>query len=424
MLHTLHSLEDVRHQYQWFAQMRATEPVWLDETSGCWHVFGYEEVKTVLSDFVQFSSQRNQRMAFRRTLVGNSLIAMDPPRHRSYRNLVSPFFTPKALARLTSRITEIVQELLDQVRRHGTMDVIADLAYPLPTIVIAEMLGIPTTDRPLFRQWADALLARQLSDAELFDPQQSLTERFQQANRASEEMAAYFTRHLEERRRHPREDLMSALLAAEVEGERLSLPDIISFCTLLLIAGHVTTTNLIGNALLCFDAYPETLEQLRQRPDLLPGAIEEVLRYASPVWRMTRVTTSEVTVSGTRLPADAVVFAWIASANRDEAQFPAADRFEIERTPNRHVAFGHGIHFCLGAPLARLEASLALPLLLEHLPNLRRERAVALEPLESRVLFGVKALPMVFTPAGGSGFPQDPGEQVGKPQRGLGVVFR
>ncbi len=399
MLHTLHSLDDVRHQYQWFARMRATEPVWLDETSGCWHVFGYEEVKTVLTDYAQFSSQRNQRMAFRRTLVGNSLIAMDPPRHRQYRNLVSPFFTPKALARLSGRITEIVQELLDQVCPQGTMDVIADLAYPLPTMVIAEMLGIPTTDRPLFRQWADALLARQLSDAELFDPQQTLTERFQQANRASEEMATYFAHHLEARRQQPREDLMSELLTAEVEGEHLSLPDIISFCTLLLIAGHVTTTNLIGNALLCFDAHPDALAQQRQRPDLMPSAIEEVLRYASPVWRMTRVTTSEVMVAGTRIPAEAVIFAWIASANRDETQFPAADRFEVERTPNRHVAFGHGIHFCIGAPLARLEAALALPMMLEQLPDLRRDRTVASEPLESRILFGIKSLPLAFTPS-------------------------
>ncbi len=398
MLHTLHSLNDVHQQYQWLAHMRTTEPVWLDETSGCWHVFGYEEVKTVLTDSSQFSSQRNQRMAFRRPQMGNSLIAMDPPRHRQYRNLVSPFFTPKALAHLNSRITEIVQELLDQVRPQGTMDAIADLAYPLPTMVIAEMLGVPTADRPLFRQWADALLARQLSDAELFDPQQTLTEQFQQANQASAEMAMYFAHHLEERRQQPCADLMSKLLSAEVEGEHLSLPDIISFCILLLIAGHVTTTNLIGNALLCFDTHPDALEQLRRRPDLMSSAIEEVLRYTSPVWRVTRVNAREVVVAGTRIPADTIIFAWIASANRDETQFPAADRFEIVRTPNRHMAFGHGIHFCIGAQLARLEAMLALPMILSQLPDLRRDRAQALKPLESRILFGVKSLPLVFTP--------------------------
>ncbi|MGH2480849.1 MAG: cytochrome P450, partial [Ktedonobacteraceae bacterium] len=159
---------------------------------------------------------------------------------------------------------------------------------------------------------------------------------------------------------------------------------------------HVTTTNLLSQAVRCFDEQPETLKQLREHPELMPGALEEVLRYASPVWRLTRVTTDEVTLGDVTIPADAVIFAWLSSANRDETQFSDPERFDIARSPNRHVAFGHGIHFCIGAPLARLEASIALPMLLEQLPHLRVDHAVPLELLNSRVLFGFKSLPTLF----------------------------
>ncbi len=323
---------------------------------------------------------------------------MDPPRHRQYRNLVSPAFTPRALAPLTTRISAIVQELLDQVCSTGSMDIIADLAYPLPTTVIAEMLGLPITDRPRFKLWADALFSRQLSDEDLFNSTEDLAKRpeFQQANRAMEEMYAYFEQMLAERRREPRADMISELLAAEVEGARLSQEEILSFCTLLLLAGHVTTTNLLGQAILCLDAHPESMEQLREHPELTASAVEEVLRYASPVWRLTRIVSQPVELAGVTIPADAVVFAWLASANRDDAQFSDPERFDITRSPNRHIAFGHGIHFCVGAPLARMEATVALPMMLEQLPALRRSTSEPLELLASRFLFGVKKLPVTF----------------------------
>jgi cytochrome P450 len=412
MLQQLSTLQDVQELYNWFKEMRDTQPIWLDESSGCWHVFRYADVNTVITDYHLFSSEQRQR-AFARSRnadtstthpenqrrQGRSLLAMDPPQHRQYRNLVSPSFTPRALSRLSGRIKTITQELLDQVRPAGHMDMVTDIAYPLPTIVIAEMLGVPTSDRPLFKQWADELLSRQLSDAEFFKPEQEQRDNpeMQRLQRLFEEMSDYFEAILEERRRQPREDMMSELLAAEVDGEHLSTEDTISFAILLLLAGHVTTTNLLSQAIRCFDEHPDALAQVRKQPDLMPGAIEELLRYASPVWRLIRTTTADTTIEEVTIPAQSHVFAWLASANRDERQFPEPERFDIARDPNRHIAFGHGIHFCLGAPLSRLETSVALPMIIEQLPDLHTVHDQPLELFEGRALFGFKHLPVTFT---------------------------
>jgi cytochrome P450 len=413
----LSTLRDVQETYTWLKKMRDTQPVWLDESSGCWHVFRFNDVYTVSAEYHLFSSDRQQSAREhsqdvsahqaattaaqdgRRRRQGATLLRMDPPQHRKYRNLVSPSFTPRALSRLSGRIASITQELIDQVRPLGHFDFIDEIAYPLPTMVIAEMLGVPTSDRPLFKRWADALLNFQLSDAEAVRPtsRESNKAEMERLNRISDEMFDYFEEMLAERRRQPREDMMSELLAAEVDGEHLSLDDTVNFCILLLLAGHVTTTNLLGQAVRCFSEHPDALIKVRQRPDLMPGAIEEVLRYASPVWRLFRVAKSDVTVEGVTIPAGALVFAWLASANRDERQFPDPETFDIERAPNHHLAFGHGIHFCLGAPLTRLEASIALPMLIEQLPDLHMVADEPSELFEGRFLFGFKHLPVTFT---------------------------
>jgi cytochrome P450 len=415
MQHSLRTLQSVQKRYAWMKTMRDAQPVWLDEESKCWHVFRYEDVHNVITDYQLFSSEGRQR-AFARNReaamaagsahdghrqrgIGRSLLAMDPPQHRQYRNLVSPSFTPRALSRLSGRIATITQDLLNEVRAVGHCDFATDIAYPLPTIVIAEMLGVPTSDRPLFKTWADGLLSQQLRDAEFTQPNEAQgdsSER-QRIQRLFDEMSDYFEEMLEDRRRQPRDDMMSELLAAEVDGEHLSMEDTVSFCILLLLAGHVTTTNLLGQAIRCFDEHPDALEQVHKQPELMPGAIEEVLRYASPVWRLTRMTTADVTIEGVTIPKGSFVFAWLASANRDERQFSEPERFLITREPNRHVAFGHGIHFCLGAPLSRLEASIALPMIVEQLPDLRVVHDQSLELFEGRLLFGFKHLPITFT---------------------------
>jgi cytochrome P450 len=410
MQQTPSRLSEIHSQYDWFTKMRETQPVWLDERSGCWHVFRYADVHTAITDYAIFSSERRQQRRIFQTAnaqaphaegerqpEGRSILAMDPPEHRQYRNLVSSAFTPRAIERLRDRVAEITQDLLAEARETGEMDFATDVAYPLPTIVIAEMLGVPSSDRPLFKRWADALLEQQLNDAEIFraDEDQRNNPQVQRFARTFEEMSNYFKQMLEQRKREPREDMMSDLLAASIDGERLSMQDTINFCNILLLAGHVTTTNLLGQAIRCFDEYPEALEQVRQKPELMPGAIEEVLRFASPVWRLVRTTRQEVEISGVTIPKDAVVFPWLASANRDDAQFPDPERFDITRTPNKHVAFGHGIHFCIGAPLSRMEASVALPIILNQLPNLRVKWEGA-ELFEGRLLFGFKHLPITF----------------------------
>lgn len=393
----LSSLENVQELYRWFAEMRANQPVWYDESSGCWHVFRFDDVLQVTTDYKLFSSRR-PRMTANRAFAQESLISMDPPQHRQYRNLVSSSFTPRALEPLRERIGVIMQELLDQVRSKGQIDFVPELAYPLPTIVIAEMLGVPPADRPTFKTWADALLDRQLNDSEIFnneDPEEMPA--LQQTNKAVKEMRMYFEQKIEERRRQPQNDMISDLIAAEVEGERLTGEQLLSFCILLLLAGHVTTTNLLSQSIRCFDEFG-TWQQLHEHPELVPSAIEEVLRYAGPVWRLIRTSTSEVTLSGVTIPAGATIFAWVASANRDETQFPDPERFDITRSPNRHIAFGHGIHFCVGAPLSRMEAGVALPMILEQLPQLRVDPTRPRELFQGNFLFGFKHLPVRFSP--------------------------
>src|SRR5258708_7705947 len=316
MLQTCSTLDDVLRTYDWFEEMRSTQPVWLDESSGCWHVFRYADVHHIISDYTLFSSERlRQRVLARaaedgRPRGGRSILAMDPPQHRQYRNLVSYAFTPRAIERLRDRVADITQELLDEARPTGRMDFAADIAYPLPTIVIAEMLGVPTSDRPLFKRWADGLLRQQLSDAEFLRPEeeQRNNPEFQRLTRTFEEMSDYFKQMLEERKRAPREDMMSELLAAEVDGEHLNMEDTISFCTLLLLAGPITTTNLLGQAIRCFDEHPEALEQVRRQPELMPGPIEEALRFASPAWRLWRTTREAVCTAGVTIPQDASIF--------------------------------------------------------------------------------------------------------------------
>jgi cytochrome P450 len=300
---------------------------------------------------------------------------MDPPRHRQMRNLVSQAFTPRMVAQLEPRIAAITNELLDRVAAAGEMDVMHDLASPLPVIVIAELLGIPAELREDFKHWSDAIVV----------------------GKEAQGMSDYFTHVLQGRHQYPQNDLISALLTAEVDGQRLSLGELLGFCVLLLFAGNETTTNLLGNILLCFDEHPEVVERLRQNRALVPGAIEEALRYYSPVKTLPRVTTTETTLGDQRIGPDQFIVVWLGSANRDEAEFPDPDRFDIEREPNRHIAFGgRSLHFCLGAPLARLEAKVVLNALLDRLPGRWQVAQVPLEMIQSYIVFGPKRLPLTW----------------------------
>lgn len=377
--------------YEWYRAMRSKQPVFYDEQHATWHVFRYADVQRVLSDHTTFSSDIVQTLSLKENqkATHTSLIFMDPPRHRQLRSLVSLAFTPRMVAQLEPRIREITYTLLEQMP--DEVDIIRDLAVPLPVIVIAELLGIPAEKRADFKRWSDSALAT--SGPPSYFQQD---EQWQTHMRNQEEMHAYLSAMMEERRRSPQNDLLSSLVEAEIEGERLTPTEVLAFCILLLVAGNETTTHLIGNSVICLSEHPETLEQLRHDPDPLPGAIEEVLRYLSPVKMMARFTKTETTLGGQSIGVRQSVMAWISSANRDETQFPEPDRFDIRRTPNRHLAFGHGIHFCLGAPLARLEARIALAALLERFPGQWQFSDMPLEAVEGLVVFGAKRLPLTW----------------------------
>jgi cytochrome P450 len=385
----LSTFEDLLHQYEWFHQMRETQPVWFEEATGCWHVFRYEEVREVISNSTHFSSRER---AAPNTPFANSIATVDPPEHRKFRSLLAPSFTPRALERrLAEHVRVLTQQLLDQVWMQGHLDLVNDLTYPLPAIVIAELLGVPVADRPQFRRWADALVA-----AQLIDDEQALAEeeRLRALKALMREMTAYFVHQIEAHRDLRQPDLLSKMLDAQEDGMRFSQEEILSFCRFLLIAGHMSTSNLLALAILALNEYPEVRAQFASHPDLIPGTIEEVLRYYPVNRRVPRTTTTEVTLGGVCIPAERTVIAWTASANRDEAQFPDPDRFDITRSPNCHLAFGHGVHACIGAPLARLEASIALPMILEQLPGLTVTGPVELLGLHT--LLGVKHLPVTL----------------------------
>jgi cytochrome P450 len=376
--------------YDWYRSMRATQPVFHDPQYNAWHVFRYNDVERVLTEYATFSSDP-RTMEWEGPIgeapILSSILRMDPPRHRQLRSLATLAFTPRVVAQMEPRIRTITNTLLEQAPATGEIDVIRDLAYPLPVTVIAELLGVPAELRADFKRWSDALVSDNFNEGE--EARNALFAEIQG-------MYQYFSQVLEERRQHPSNDLISALLAAEIDGQHLSDTELLGFCALLLVAGNETTTNLIGNSILCFDQYPETVELLRNNRALIPGAVEEVLRYLAPVKAMSRFTKVVTTIGDQHIGAKQAVIAWIAAGNRDETQFPDAERFDAQRDPNRHLGFGHGIHFCLGAPLARLEARIALDAMLDRFPGRWQVPAGPLEAVQSSIVFGVKKLPMIW----------------------------
>lgn len=372
-----------------YKRMRESAPVLHDESSGSWHVFRYDDVQRVLSEHATFSSTMGGGDPSETgQLFAASLVTTDPPRHRQLRSLVTQAFTPKAVDGLAPRISTLTEELLDGIAATGTADLIEELAYPLPVIVIAELMGIPAEDRDRFKKWSDVIVSQTREGAESAGHRTT-----------NKDMTEYFLAMIEERRRRPGSDLISNLLTAEIEGEKLSVAELLGFCSLLLVAGNETTTNLIGNAVLCFTEVPGTIERLQAEPSLLPQAVEEVLRYRSPVQSMYRVAATETILGGLQIPAGAPLVAWIGSANRDERHFQRPDQFDIDRGPVRHLAFGHGIHFCLGAPLARLEARIALAAILSRLPGLILAAGTRPERVESTIIYGLKELPVSWQAA-------------------------
>ena len=379
-----------RNPYPVYALLRRASPILHDRVHGLWMLFDFDSVKQALNDHETFGS----RVAPPGGKPLDWMIFQDPPIHTKLRGLIMRTFTPRAIAGLEPRVIRLANELLDRVIQRGTMDLALEYSIPLPLTVISEMLGIPVADRARFLRWSEAILGLGAAVAG--------GERAAQATAlygvAKEEMQPYVSELLARRRREPEDDLLTRLAESQVNGDLLSDEEILSFFQLLILAGSETTTNLIGNSILCFLEYPDQLARIRRQPELLPQAIEEVLRYRSPVQLVFRTTRREVKLRGRRIPAGELVLAMVGSANRDPGRFADADRFDIDRAPNSHVAFGHGIHFCIGAALARLEARVSLKLLLDRLRDIAT--TAPWTPQRAVNVHGPARLPIRFTPFG------------------------
>lgn len=315
---------------------------------------------------------------------------MDPPDHTRLRGLVNKAFTPRVVERMRERVEAIVDELIGAVAAKGEIEIIEDLAYPLPVRVICDMLGVPAEDHETFRSWSHDV-ARGL------DPDFVLPEEFKQRREKTfDQLREYFLALIAKRRAEPRDDLISALIAAEEGGQVLSEDELVTTCGLLLIAGHETTVNLIANGTLALLRHPEQMQRLRDDPSLIRTAVEEVLRFDPPVQMTARIALEDIDVSGTTFRKGQISILLLAAANRDETQFTNPDTFDIGRQDNRHLAFGMGIHFCVGAPLARVEGQIALDAIARRLkdPQLMIEKPSYKENL---VLRGLAALPVRFS---------------------------
>ncbi|WP_426752088.1 cytochrome P450 [Myxococcus sp. Y35] len=381
-----------RNPYAAYARLQRESPVLRDSATGLWMLFDHDSVKRALHEHETFSS----RLSPPGNQTSQWLVFTDPPRHTQLRALVMKAFTPRVVANLEPRIRALAHELLDARIESGGLELVEDFSLPLPLRVIAELFGVPAEDRPRFQDWSDVIMA-QGATLQGGEAQARVQAAF---SRVTAEMNAYLQDLAEQRRSVPRDDLLTRLVEAEVDGERLSADALLGFFQLLLSAGHETTTNLINNAVLCLLEHPDALARLREAPALTASAIEEVLRYRAPVQFMFRVTRRDVTMHGQVIPAGSMVLPMMGAANRDPRRFQDADRFDITRNPNPHVAFGHGIHFCIGAPLSRLEGRVALGVLLERLKDFRLASDAPWEPRQAIHVLGPTRLPLLFTPSG------------------------
>jgi cytochrome P450 len=381
---------DVRDPYTELARMRRREPVQRLDMSGMPHeaskpvfmVYRYDEIAQVLRDHETFSSGIIVGV-FGDVFGKHVMLGMDEPAHGRYRSLVSKAFSQKALARRQEELVErVANELIDRFAGRGRAELVREFTFPYPTQIIAGLLGLPRADYPRFQRWSISLLG--------------FTVNRERGITASAALKDYFAPILAARREEPRDDLISTLAQAEIDGERLSDEEIFSFLRLLLPAGVETTYRSTGNLLFGLLSNPEQLDAVRSDRSLIPQAIEEAVRWEAPLLVITRVATRDTTLAGVPIPAGSAVMPMLGAANRDEDRYPDPDRFDIFRQPKPHIAFGHGVHVCLGMHLARLEMRVALDLLLDRLPNLRLDPEGKDPHIRGQVFRSPTSLPVLF----------------------------
>ena len=385
--------------YPTYRKLREAHPVFWAAQLDAWIVTSFEAVSAGLRNS-RLSSERFERIRSRFAEKGidekmaenrlRSMIHLDPPDHTRLRSLVNKAFTPRMAAEMEGRIQGMIDGFLDEVQGQGRMDAIETLAYPLPVTVIAEMLGAPVEDRHKFKKWSDEISIVLSGDAASL-PADVLQRSFDSRN----ELVEYFRAIVAGKRSGTHVDLLAALAKAEEDGGRLTEDELYSNAVLLMIAGNETTTNLIGNGLLALLRHPDQLHRLQSDPALIPSAIEEMLRFDGPVQLTTRIAKCDLEIEGTEIRQGQGVYLFLGAADRDPAKFSEPDRFDVGRVDNKHVAFGGGPHFCLGAPLARLEAKLAFQALIRRFPDIRLEND-AVEYRRNFNLRGLTALPVVF----------------------------
>jgi cytochrome P450 len=398
--------------FEFYSLMRKNNPVVFDERNGQWGLYCYSDIEKILKDPIKFSSKFGPFQVpqeYQENLNRPSLLNTDPPYHRKLRSIVDTLFVPIEIAKLEPRIENIANELIDNIikKDNTTMDLITDFAYPLPATVIAELLGVPSEDRDTFRQWADNIVSLEItSDSDI--------DSIRKADKTVTDMDIYFNKLIEKKKKIPANDLISHIIKAKVDGHSLFGTEILSFCSLLLNAGHVTTVNLIGNLVFSLLENPQEFKRLQEsKNSLIKSTIEETLRYRSPVQFLFRIANADVTLSEEsgkkrvqkqKIQKGQGITLFLGSANHDESIFTDPERFDITRKNLRHLGFGTGIHFCLGAPLARLEGKIALRIILERFENLqfnfdnsdRRDLYTKVTPLKSSFLLGLSHLPLCF----------------------------
>lgn len=388
--------EVLANPYPLYHRLRTEDPVHWDPFLHEWVVTRYADVLTVFKHFLANRTPTPEQLTelgptplkpFAQVMV-RQMVFLDPPAHGRIRGLASKAFTPHRVQLLRSHIQDITDSLLDAVQARGSMDVIADLAYPLPAIVTAEMLSVPVSDRDQLKQWSEDL-------AELLGNFQCNPDRVPYLLRSVEEMTVYFRTAVQEHCQHPRDDVITALVTAELEEDRLTEEEIVANCILIIVGGQETTTNLIGNGMLSLLSHPDQLAQLRADLSLIPSTVEELLRYESSIQHTTCVPPDDVVLGGKTIRKGQTVIAVMGAANRDPERFPDPNRLDITRQDNRHVAFAYASHFCFGAPLARLEGQIAFEAVLRRMPKLSMEPG-PLSWRENLDLRGLTALPVTF----------------------------
>lgn len=395
----------IQNPYPVYTYLRENEPVRWNAMFNCFMLSRYDDVNMAFSDSRRFSSdiwtEVPEHLGFTNESEGSqylqqiipflayNLQGMDPPGHTRQRTLMMKTFTPRMLESFRPTVQKLVDELIDQKLAEGTMDMVADLAYPLPSNVILDLLGIPRSGRPYIKASSEAINE---FVATIFFVNTDIWRRLADV---FTEVKAYLKSLIAERRKHPGDDLLTKMVLAEENGDMLSEDEIVIATNFLLFAGHETTANLIAVGMYHLMQNPEQLAQLRANPSKIPAAVEELLRYVSPVHTLGRRTTQDVTIHEVAIPKDSSIYLLVGSANRDAEKFPNPEKLDINRPPTRSLGFGYGIHFCIGAALARMESQVAFETIIKRLPHLR----MTVETPEFRPnysLRGLTALPVAF----------------------------